>query len=369
MVGLDRAGIHEEVKTDNPSLRKFPDTLRLVYHVFIRDAQTSMSLNVNPLISYTEGNLPLPEARDLWEADNAMQWRDRYLSRGAPDRLPSLVEVIQDMSQITEHQSRIDTQFSGLIAVHAFWALIWEYHQCNSISKGSGYWNQLVLVSRYRELSQLLRTFHLNSSEWLEKPQSQITMVLELISMHLHMSLEELELYAGKEDKEAARKVNDSARQWISTPASREAVWHAGKVIQAAKSFPNGLLRDFYAIAVYHASLAFWSYAVVFRVHEKIKAAAASTAAEASVTSSVPLVPMVWLDDSEADELQKFVALRRGEPGIRYLETSAPLSDSVGIMRIVRGILKNNCPGELPPPLVENLSQLLYDLGQAARVT
>lgn len=184
-----------------------------MYHAFIRDAQTSVSLHVNPVVSYAEVNLPLPASRDLWEAETATQWRDRYLSKGFTNRLPSLVETIQDISQLTDHQNGIDIQFSGLIVLYGIWALVWEYHQCESISKGSEYFDPLLLNSRYKELSQLLQHFRLHSSEWHEPLQSQVILLLELVSMHLHMPLEELQLYAGKEDREAARKANDSARR------------------------------------------------------------------------------------------------------------------------------------------------------------
>lgn len=106
---------------------------------------------------------------------------------------------------------------------------------------------------------------------------------------------------------------------------------------------------------------------MVSRVHDKNGAIAPSMTSAALTQNRTHFAPMVRLDDFSMNQLDKFVKLGRGEPGIRYMEICATLSDSANIMRIVREILKNNCAGELPPPLMENLSQLLHDLGQASR--
>lgn len=71
-----------------------------------------MMLNVSPLISYAELELPLPSIRALWDAKSAAAWRDTYLDLGllSTERQPSLVEAMRDMSRL---QGAVDLQLAG----------------------------------------------------------------------------------------------------------------------------------------------------------------------------------------------------------------------------------------------------------------
>ena len=337
--------------------------------MFLHDAQVSMSLNVNPLISYADFTLPLPEPRELWRACTASQWKRIYFSRShynqqPSDRVPSVAEAIHDWSLLSHHTYHIDPQLCGLIVLHAYWRLIWEHRQLSSGSRSPpGNWNALILSSRHQELCQLLYHFRMGCLDWGVEPVPEVKLLLETLCMHLHMSFEELQLFAGKEDKEEAKKVYISARQWIESQASRQAVWHAGQVVRAAKTFHKEHLRDFYAIALYHASLALWSYGVVSRA--KVTEGASS---QGFTGGSRPRRASFWLDQEETPEVQRFVAMQRGSPGLRRADKEgALLQDTTAVTELAREVLRSNFTNEIPPPLVENLSQLMRDLASAAK--
>ena len=84
----------------------------------------------------------------------------------------------------------------------------------------------------------------------------------------------------------------------------------------------------------------------------------------------------VWLDGVETVESQRFIALqRKGVPGIQgpvgssgQTPSCAFLDNIKGVMNIVVETLRANATesGETLPPMVENLSQLMKDLGNAA---
>ncbi|PGH21517.1 hypothetical protein AJ80_03185 [Polytolypa hystricis UAMH7299] len=62
-------------------------------------------------------------------------------------------------------------------------------------------------------------------------PRTELTSIpFPYRSIHLHISLEELQTFAASEDNEEARKVYLAARQWIDSQSSRQAVWHAKAV-------------------------------------------------------------------------------------------------------------------------------------------
>ncbi|KAL4914077.1 hypothetical protein BDW62DRAFT_213698 [Aspergillus aurantiobrunneus] len=332
---------------------------RLVHHLFLHDAQSSLMLNINPLISYAELELPLPMIRPLWEAKSAMEWRDICLATATPgpERLPSLVDTLRDMSL---WQGPIDYQLSGFAILHGLSALINEYHHLKFVSQGnSKHWNALVINSRQQELSQVLQHFRMISHEWANMPGPEISLVYEMISMFLFMSLEDLQLFAGKEDKQEARRVYHSALEWINSVDSRQAVWHAGQVIRAAKAMPPGSLTGFLAVGVYYASLAFWSYSVVSKARDSKMTATADSLVR-------DRYPMVFLDGEETTEVQKFISLGRGCPALQGFHGPAVVADPGRVMDVAQGLLRADVPHDALPPLVQGLCQLMNDLGNAA---
>lgn len=185
--------------------------------------------------------------------------------------------------------------------------------------------------------------------------------MLELISLHLHMSLEELQLYAGKENIEEAQKVYYSARQWFESHSSRQAVWHAGQLLRAASCFAPGSLYDFFVIAVYHASMVFWSFGIVGRSD-------GMTVATLMMGSHAQRGPLIFLDEEETLDLAGFVAQARGVPGLtgkngRFI----PLEDTGAVMEHIAELLNSNWKRGSQPPLVDSVRQLVLDLGTAAR--
>ncbi len=336
---------------------------RVQYHAFLHDSRVSLALHVGPVISYTELQLPFPACRELWAARDAEQWKKAFLARslGPVLRVVSLTEALQDMSSITPCRSLVDVHYSALILLHGLWSLVWEYRQLNSIGGvQSKYWNGLVLSSRHAELCSALQQYRLDSLKWgILCPRVRI--VLELISLHLHMSLEELQLYAGKENVEEAQKVYHSARQWFDSPASRQAIWHAGQVLRAASCFSPGSLYDFFVIAVYHASMAFWSFGVVGRSD-------GMPVSSLMMGSHAQQGPLIFLDEEETLDLPGFVAQARGVPGLTGKNgLFIPLEDTRAVMDHIVDLLNSNWRRGSQPPLVDSVGQLVLDLGEAAK--
>jgi Fungal specific transcription factor domain len=336
---------------------------RVQYHAFLHDSRVSLALHVSPVISYTELQLPFPACRELWAARDAEQWKKAFLARNLVPiaRVVSLTEALQDISSITPCRSQVDVHYSALVLLHGLWSLVWEYRQLSSIGGvQSKYWNGLILSSRHAELCSALQQYRLDSLKWgILCPRVRI--VLELISLHLHMSLEELQLYAGKENVEEAQKVYHSARQWFDSPAARQAVWHGGQVLRAAACFSPGSLYDFFVIAVYHASMAFWSFGVVGRSD-------GMPASSLIMGSHAQRGPLIFLDEEETLDLPGFVAQARGVPGLtgkngRFI----PLEDTGAVMEHISDLLSSNWKRGSQPPLVDSVRQLVMDLGKAAK--
>jgi hypothetical protein len=346
---------------------------RVVFHAYLHNSQISLSLHVNPIISYTELSLHLPEAQDLWMAQTAEEWKSVYLSKAPrpPERTLSVVDVIREPTTLVSIQRFCDLQYSALILLHGTWGMIWDYTQMNSVIRNRADSNaSLIMKSSHHEICQALIRFRMSMSEWMVDPSPEVLLIFDLLLMYLHMSLEDIQLFAGKEGRTEARRVFPVLQEWVGSPNCREAIWHAAQVLRRARSFSSNSLRDFFAVAVYHASIAFWAFGVILKVKPLMNPDALPGVAELAGSH-----PYVLLDSETTADVERFIGLGRGIPSISVGSgrnmACVQLTEPEVVMDIMIDTLKLNFPNHVEetalPPMVENLVRLMRDLGKAAR--
>ena len=333
---------------------------RFALHLFRHDLEASVSLLSSPLISYAELYLPLPESEKLWHSPTAEQWKALYIqTNSAPryNRQPSLVDCIQDLDILATKDIYVDQRQASMAVLGAAWRMIWEYRQLDSSMKDiNNQWSNgnLLMSSRHSELTKLLQCFRVSSVE-----DAKVTLILELLLMHLHMSLDDVQLFAGVEGEEEARRVYPSLVQWTKTNTARQALWHAGQVIRAARNLRQGLICDFAAIAVYQASLAFWSYGIITRATEP------NPMLNNHITA--------WLDGGSDHGVQRWIINGKGTAAIRALKspTDGPAMVGIGnpdeIVFSLVVMMRRNHNEARSPPLVDNLINIMEGLRKAAR--
>ncbi|KAI8632365.1 hypothetical protein F5Y19DRAFT_420849 [Xylariaceae sp. FL1651] len=342
---------------------------RLAFHCYTRDAQTSMTTLSNPTMSYAELTLPLPESKELWFAKTALEWKQEYLARcaGQSKRPPCLGDLLRDINSLTANHRRLDTQYAISIYLHAFWNLIFEWRQLSAVHRSNTFLNNyqagpnLILNSRHQELCKALSSFQLVTADWHASFSAQEALLLNLILMNLHVSLDDLQLFAGKEGEDQARRVYPILQQWSESTEARQALWHAGQILRQAKMFPPGHLKQFYAVGVHHAALALWTYGVV-------------TKATRNQSTTNISQETVYVDGLESTGVQRFIDFGSGRPTIRGVRCDdgqgieATLEDPRSCMEIAQEVLRMNFnTGQEPlPPIVENLCHLIKQLGGAA---
>ncbi|TLD10122.1 hypothetical protein PgNI_06364 [Pyricularia grisea] len=380
---------------------------RLVFHCHLRDAQKSLTTLTPPQVSYAELTLPLPEPKQLWFASTAKEWQTQYLARGEPGNnvLPSLVTLFQDMGALGRDRHRVDIQYATAIYLHGVWSLIWELRQLAAVQRHSIFSRvsastapgsqigaqdpaSLLLKSRHHEICKMLEDFSSATSDWNELSAQEI-LTLNLLQLHLHVSMDELQILSGRENEEQARRVFIHLQTWAESEEARRAIWHAGQVLRMAKLFPTGHLKDFYAIGVHHAALTIWTYGVI------------KNAAGPGNLSGLSLGDLVYLDGPQASQVTQFINFGQGCPAIRGPTRSvvgnsgnlrqdderqqqqqkyggsgvvvAPVSDSQACMTIALDIFHSDKSGsahedeEQMVSINENLCHLLAQLRSAAR--
>jgi hypothetical protein len=318
----------------------------------------------------------------LWNAVSAYEWRILYLEiyKQPQEKAMSVAGSIGNITQVRESR-QLDPAFSALIVIYCIWSAVWNHSQLNllarpqtstdggsSILTASGSWDA--------GLPQLLEQLRMVVFDWAEALLPQMVIVFERTLLNLHLSFEQVQLFAGKEGEDEARRAYPLLRQWAATADARKAVWHAGQVLKAASQCPAAHLRDFQAVSLYHAGMAFWTYAVVSSPAgngQKVQSLGQSSRSLPSGAES----DLVWLDGDDCPGVQRFIALNRGTPVVRDQVLDGRtgvlnpilLSRPSAIMNIFINLLKQDAPIEgegTALPLVENLSQLMHDLGSAA---
>lgn len=342
-------------------------------------------------MSYAEVSLELPCSQSLWQARSAQAWRKIYLEKFSQnDRLPSLANCIHDIKPLHNAQDLVDLQLSTSIILHAIWTHISDYRHLEFVLRFQAP-DRLTLISTswHQELCDRLKRFRITASEWDGGLRPEAIMLEELFLMNLHVSFEELQLFAGKEGNEEAQRVYPLLKQWFDNEKSRRAMFHAGQVVRAAVAFPPNHLRDFYAIALYHASLAFWVYGMLSLGSSRSRKRRNQTSSLYPTTNgSLSSSPydygnnantaadneLIWLDGDSTAETERFITIHRGTPVLSDNMAGnggfVRLDDPRAVMETMVNVMGRNCPhGKANvPPLVENLGLLMRDLGHAARI-
>ncbi|KAB5566638.1 hypothetical protein GE09DRAFT_742958 [Coniochaeta sp. 2T2.1] len=351
---------------------------RLACHLLIHDTQSSIAQQVAPLLSPLEFSLEFPAARELWTAGTAQEWKAIYLQLGiAASAEPlTVAQSITCLAQIRE-QPHLDVALSGSIAIHCLWALVWNQSQLQSLLqiRQSSQAAPPDLTSgsfEHPRVPQLLEEVRMIFSDWDGLYLPEISLVLERILLNQHVPFEQVQLFAGKDGEEEARRAFPVLHQWASTSDARKAVWHAGQVLKAAGQCPHGKIHDFQAVCLYHAALTFWAYAVVAACNSESQDGQPRVPCSNNNSDSVH----VWLDGQDCSAVRRFIVLNRGCPvvgssGETSTSRASPVSlgDPHAILTVCIDVLRrNNVNGtEDPLPLVENLSQMMRDLRNAAR--
>jgi hypothetical protein len=404
---------------------------RLAYHVFIHCVQVSVAFQTPPLISYSEMTLELPAPQAMWRAASAAEWREQYfIHEMSSQHIPSFVSSMCDVQTMGNVRGRIDLELSLYLVLLSHWLLAWEYTQLSSANKAQAMvdvqWaGTLLASSKIQELRNLFDSFQTAIDSWQVFVPKECHMTAQLLRMHISVTFEDLQLLAGKEGEDEARRVLPVLKEWYRSSDCCQAMWHAGQVLRAARRPPGRSpnasraatpdtpwLRDFHAVALFHAGLAFWVYGLLTKAIRSDQ----QCMGYQHIANPIDTDGDLYFLDNEEDEpapsmeRHRFIAMNQGRPvissispydhgpevngigavadgpqrytGVRKEGSVVPIEESKKIMEVMVDALAtvseppeshkqptnpmSTWKGPQRPAMVENLIQLLRDLGEAA---
>lgn len=333
---------------------------RLIYFAYTLDAQISMLRNINTNLSFAEMETPLPCSPSLWHADSAVKWKTAYsvAIQASPGVMPSLSELMCRMSLVGTSSEVIDRPFADMALLGGLWTLIREHRQLSLRSSEMNYWNSFVLASRHAELSAALRKFKVEVEE-SRSSSPQIWILQEVLSMHLHVSIDQLHAYAGRGSKEDAYAAKNYVSRWFQDEHSREAVWHAGQVCKAAKDMAPRTMGDTYVVALFQAAVVLWVYGVMSQRRD--------VNPHNNPGSNRDAVQIV-LDGEETTDLVKFIRHGRGDPGLMGADrVFTHVADPASLTDVVRNVITENWDREHMPQTTEETARFLQRLALTVR--
>lgn len=356
---------------------------RLCIHLFLHDTQASIALHKCPIISATEITFSLPAPRILYQARTATEWKSCFYDQKISSSKPALklVDIARDPGLLEDLSTNVDVPLCCMAAIHTFWGQIWAFREAwkfHSVGDIKTSVHHLWLVTQQRELYQQMQTFRTNLLR-TQGSQAELLITIELFLMILHVSTDELECFAGKHGEEAASQAITSLERWFGTEQSRRAVWHAGQVFRWATHLSSTDLRDFYAVAVYHAGILLWVYGHLLISHNSTSNRVAKQSPTGLDTLAKSISTLV-INGEETDATKAYIAGRPTTPILTHVWKPVSAFDNTGvsatkfiqledpnaILKMGRELYQNNFPVEskILPPLVNNLGKLMSDLAE-----
>ncbi|OJJ08330.1 hypothetical protein ASPVEDRAFT_878854 [Aspergillus versicolor CBS 583.65] len=354
---------------------------RLVYQVFVLDANISMLNLTTPVMHFDEMHVPMPETDELWFAASASEWRTRYLSRPRLSSQPTLCENVLRLLTDRDLVLGDDPLGSSLYVLHGMWRVIWEHRRLQDLvtlaledcpvtesvpsSVGGGQRLAKALTKMSVRIPETQNSAGIKMSEFV--------FLLEFLSMTLHVPINCLQAFAGKDGPKEAQRVCCLLQEWTPTKEARQAMWHGGQLIRAARQLPAERMQDIKVAIVYQTSLAFWAYGTVHIARRKREGCATPTLSDATQLTKKPLVA---LDGVLTSEVRRFISLDEGTPYISdsncqdgdYVDENRvklllrPSETMAGTIRVLRPHRQGSYP-----PLAESFTRLMSEIGRAAK--
>lgn len=310
---------------------------RLVYHMFIHDVQASVSLSINPLLSYIELDLPLPCCRTLWDAKSALEWKNCFVENPPEpmDSLPSVSRSLHNISVLNTFHSQLDIGLAGFISLHGIFTMVID---CNRARRGPySSLRGLVFQSWQHELQQTLEQFEITIIEPLQEHAQEMSLLYHLVSLSLCVPLHELEIFAGKDGLKRSGEIYDEVIKQISPANIRQAMWHAGQVYRIVKLLPYKLANGLCATCLYFAALTLWMYSSF---------TGGKPLSQPGRKSDLGVSKLFFLDDEvDRTALRRFTLAEDGIPALSSVQKPACLTDRAAIMCLFRDLRWLKHPG------------------------
>ncbi|KAH7226029.1 hypothetical protein B0J15DRAFT_473384 [Fusarium solani] len=241
--------------------------ISLVYSLFIHCAQEAALKRITSALPFTELCAPIPATRELWDASNAVEWRDLYLLQIEKEAAPGLKKAItlhdclQRPSIFQEFPPGQDRNLAFTVVLHGTMSMIDDDYARHAALDGT-LGVELGLPSGSRMMlnqdRHVLRLMDETRSMWdisVVEHTNTAAILLELTAMRANTPLDKMEKLLCYSGQKITFQHFGTLQEWRGSRAGRKAVWHAGQVIRFIRLLDDLHPEDFLVVAAYQAVL------------------------------------------------------------------------------------------------------------------
>lgn len=338
--------------------------------------------HVNPLMSYAEVRVPFPGPNTMWRATTADGWKAAWFRAEESSTTHGLTlsdAVRISITQVTQAELNVA---AILYTLYGFWGLVWDQQQFREAMQSGDMSGEdevhdtpnLMLPARREPLLKALNALRGRLASADAKDASVSTaepmLVLEYLNMVLHVPLQGLHAFAGRDGEREARRIYPLLQEWVQSREARQGIWHAGQVLRAAKAHPSRDMRDLRVMLVYQASITLWVYGVILK--------ASRSASRSHPAGDIDRDDLVRLDDGEKSaSVRKFISIAEGVPAVRGVvdgsgaeATTCLVEDASSTMKMVILILQRPIDSldGAHLGLVESITNLMAEIAKVADI-
>ncbi len=199
---------------------------------------------------------------------------------------------------------------------------------------------------------------------------AELQLIGNYFQLALHAPLKNLPVFAGSEGETEAHGMLFSLQVWAQSKDARKSLWYAAQIFRHARTLPRSSVHTITAVAVYHASLTLWTFAIIAGGRSK----GTSVLAASWTTSDAQDRRLFALDGDLTPQVRHFLALgddraaisRNGNPAEK--RDLVPIQISAGTLMHTGIEILSPASYDLTnlPKFVDGLVSLMDDLAKAA---
>lgn len=324
-----------------------------------------MTLGTRTLTAPSEYRLLSPHPKELWLARNPAEWKRIYLSQ-RPAYVPRVMELLVSNPVIQDfHGAFMDRGLALKLNFHTICGSINDFHLSRrddrDIQSGQNSSTGTSESSKIRrkELEAAIRNFQYAFNRDLGLHYIG-TFLMSYLTMSLRASVADIEILVGKAGEHESREMYQHMKDWPNSTDAREAIWHAGQILQLFKLIDR--LTSFQIIHSYHACLVLFAYSVLSSVHgRQSKAHIKRTICLNDFASTMQVEEYVHNVSSEPVLKTDFRGTKRATVSLLATKDVIEAASEIILNRAC------NCE-ELSPRLVNGLVKLLKELASAIQI-
>ncbi|KAJ9151289.1 C2H2 type zinc finger domain protein [Pleurostoma richardsiae] len=174
---------------------------RLVIRGLVTDIHSSIAFVRSPSFSFTEISIPLPASRNLWNAQNAVEWKSLSPERSDMTTL-TFQDVIGDFGVLEPWTDIYDVELCAQAVLYAQWIRIWSFMDFKTFFSGKKsslerIHSSLLLDAQQKDIYESLKDIrekllHLGAFS----PDAHL--ITEFLMMSVHVSLQDIQRLAGR---------------------------------------------------------------------------------------------------------------------------------------------------------------------------